>query len=91
MKIMLVKFYQGVSLVGPTLASFTPDEGLSDKAQARGFSAEVVDKGVMLYAKNEKQAALVPWNNVAYIRYATDATESKPKATKTKAEATKIA
>lgn len=69
MKIILIKFYQGVSLVGPTLQSFTPDEGLSDKLQAQGFTAEIVEHGVMLCAKKQKMAALVPWNNIAYIRY----------------------
>lgn len=81
MKIMLVKFYQGVSLTGPTLSSFTPDEALSDKTQATGNTAEVTDRGIMLYGKNNdglRFAALVPWNNVAYIRYSMIET-AKPK------------
>lgn len=90
MRIKLIKFYQGITLKSAMLTSFTPDEYQSDKVNANGNTAEVVDKGVMVYSSSEgeKRAALVPWNNIAYIQYDMSKPEA-PKATASSPEAAK--
>ncbi len=67
MKIMQVKFYQGVRVDAETLTSFTPDEMLSDAGLRRGRRAEMAQNGVVI--KGNNMDVLVPWNNVAYVQY----------------------
>lgn len=67
-RIKMVKFYQGITVgASGVVTSFQPDENVSDKVQAKGFKAELQDKGVYLISKTGE--TLVPWNNIAFIQF----------------------
>ncbi len=68
-RIKMVKFYQGVLLGKDTLASFTPDDLVSDKVVTAGRTAEITERGVVVATRDSKMEVLVPWNNVAYVQF----------------------
>jgi hypothetical protein len=47
--------------------SFTPDELLSDKLQAKGYKAKVLEHGVEV--SDPSMSCFVPFNNVAYVQF----------------------
>jgi hypothetical protein len=59
MKILLVKFYQGVRIGGISETSASP----------ANYKIEIQDKGVTI--SKADRVTLISWNNVAYIEYET--------------------
>jgi hypothetical protein len=76
MKILGVKFYQGVKLSGETHTYVQPaiSEQTGNLAAAKGYKIETQQNGVMLTKGN--RSTLTSWNNIQYIEY--DNTEPVP-------------
>lgn len=69
MKILGVKFYQGVRLAGEVLTHVENNLAAygTGKTGATGVTVEEVTNGVLL-TKGER-ATLATWNNVQYVEY----------------------
>lgn len=82
MKILNVKFYQGVKLGGDTVTfveNNIPKVG-TGKPGVKGCTIEQTEHGVLI--KKDKLATLSSWNNVQYIEYDTTEQEVKKSSVK---------
>jgi hypothetical protein len=72
-KIVQVMFYQGVNYGGSTIKYIALDEAMSDATLRRGNKAELAEGGIGVMVTNDRsgETVLVPFNNVAYIKYET--------------------
>lgn len=79
MRILGVKFYQGIRLAGEVLTHVENNlaEYGTGKTGATGVSVEEVPNGVLL-TKGE-HATLATWNNVQYVQYSTKVETKKSK------------
>jgi len=68
-KLTEVHFYQGVKFGGSVIKYITLDEYHSDKTLCRGHIAELGDYGVTVSNTKSGECVMVPYNNVAYVRY----------------------
>jgi hypothetical protein len=79
MKILGVKFYQGVKLGGETHSFVQPlvSELTPNLSAAKGFKIETVENGVLITKGN--LSTLTSWNNIQYIEYDNTPADNKKK------------
>jgi hypothetical protein len=79
MKILGVKFYQGIRLAGEVLTHVENNlaEYGTGKTGATGVTVQEVPNGVLL-TKGE-HATLATWNNVQYVQYSNKPTQETKK------------